>query len=374
MKEQQHDDVLLRELKELRDDVPPMPEGFHEAWMQRIEEDDPMMREKEERNRTNQPNRWNSLKRWVAAAAAVVFVVGGTLLTRDDLLSSKPASSAAQNGSARSPRMETYSGDMIYGSYDEVADYDSGAGYNTSNLMMAKGASVTEDAAARESKIIRTASLNIATKQYDESLALLKRLCEEAGGWVSWTSENTSGTGLRSANLTLRIPSDKLDSFLEGTGGVGRVTYRSETADDVTDSYYDTATRLATQQALMNRLQTLVTDAASLSDLLALESQIADTQYEIDRLTGSLQSTDKQVDYATVDISLREERAAEDLTNDEMSFGERLLSALQVGLKAFAGFIGDAVVFLMAALPFLAVVIVVVIVWKVVRKAKKNRK
>ena len=46
----------------------------------------------------------------------------------------------------------------------------------------------------------------------------------------------------------------------------------------------DTETRLATQRALMARLQSLVTEAASLTELLELESQIADTQYTIDRL------------------------------------------------------------------------------------------
>ena len=228
------------------------------------------------------------------------------------------------------------------------------------------------DTQAQESKIIRTASLTIATKTYDESLALLRQLCGDAGGWVSWSSESTGSTGLRSANLTLRIPAAQLDAFLEGTGGAGRVTYRSETADDVSDSYYDTAARLETQKALMARLRALVTDAASLSDLLELESQIADTQYQIDRLTASLQSTDRQVDYATVDISLREERAADDITNPEMGFGERLLSALRAGWESFVSFVSDMAVFLVAALPFLAVVAAVVIGWRVWRRRRRG--
>ncbi len=380
MKDQQ-EHVLLKELPALRDEVPPMPEGFHEGWLQLVREDAAMMEEKQSTRQQGRPGRFAGLKRLAAVAAAVVFVVGGTALTRD-YLPGKTGNTAATGGMTRMAYEADYDGGYI-GDYNATYDSYGYGGAGGSSLMMAK-ATANEvgtlsamdegavDTQAQESKIIRTASLTIATKTYDESLALLRQLCGDAGGWVSWSSESTGSTGLRSASLTLRIPAAQLDAFLEGTGGAGRVTYRSETADDVSDSYYDTAARLETQKALMARLRALVTDAASLSDLLELESQIADTQYQIDRLTASLQSTDRQVDYATVDISLREERAADDITNPEMGFGERLLSALRAGWESFVSFVSDMAVFLVAALPFLAVVAAVVIGWRVWRRRRRG--
>ena len=380
MKDQQ-EHVLLKELPALRDEVPPMPEGFHEGWLQLVREDAAMMEEKQSTRQQGRTGRFAGLKRLAAVAAAVVFVVGGTALTRD-YLPGKTGSTAAAGGMTRMAYEADYDGGYI-GDYNATYDSYGYGGAGGSGLMMAKAAggevntlSAMDEGAvdtqAQESKIIRTASLTIATKTYDESLALLRQLCGDAGGWVSWSSESTGSTGLRSASLTLRIPAAQLDAFLEGTGGAGRVTYRSETADDVSDSYYDTAARLETQKALMARLRALVTDAASLSDLLELESQIADTQYQIDRLTASLQSTDRQVDYATVDISLREERAADDITNPEMGFGERLLSALRAGWESFVSFVSDMAVFLVAALPFLAVVAAVVIGWRVWRRRRRG--
>lgn len=377
----QQEHVLLKELPALRDEVPPMPEGFHEGWMQLVREDAAMMEEKRNTRQEGRPGRFAGLKRLAAVAAAVVFVVGGTALTRD-YLPGTSRGTAATGGMTRMAYDAGYDGGYI-GDYNAAYDSYGYGGAGGSSLMMAK-ATANEvgtlsamdegavDTQAQESKIIRTASLTIATKTYDESLALLRQLCGDAGGWVSWSSESTGSTGLRSASLTLRIPAAQLDAFLEGTGGAGRVTYRSETADDVSDSYYDTAARLETQKALMARLRALVTDAASLSDLLELESQIADTQYQIDRLTASLQSTDRQVDYATVDISLREERAADDITNPEMGFGERLLSALRAGWESFVSFVSDMAVFLVAALPFLAVVAAVVIGWRVWRGRRRG--
>ena len=54
-----------------------------------------------------------------------------------------------------------------------------------------------------------------------------------------------------------------------------------------------------------------------------------------------------------------------------MSFGERILSAIQTGWEAFTTFLSDMVVFLMAALPFIAIVAAVVIVVKLFKRRKK---
>ncbi|MBQ8313522.1 MAG: DUF4349 domain-containing protein [Clostridia bacterium] len=349
-------DKLDQDLRSLQEDVPPMPEDFHAGWMMKVEE--------EAMQKTNKRNSWTRI---LSVAAALVFVVGGTLLTRDDLAPSK--STQEEYGYTSYGATNGYSLRAAGSASDTV--YDSEASYDGGMVMMAKSTSdMAVEEATEAKKIIRTASLTITTQQFDESLASLKQLCEEKGGWISYCYENASGIR-RTANLTLRIPSAELDAFLTGAGDAGRITRRSESADDVTESYYDTQTRLETQQALMARLQALMTDAADLSDLLALESQIADTQYQIDRLQASLNSTDRQVDYATVDVSLQEEIPADSLTDVEKSLGERLMDAIQTGWEAFTEFMGDMAVFLAAALPFIGVVAVMVIVVKIIRKRRK---
>ena len=358
-------DGLQDDLACLSDDVPPLPEDFHQAWTKRVEE----------AAMENKPDSVRPRRQWtrlLSAAAAVVFVLGGTLLTRDAL-------------SPRSAAPEDLAGGALYSAYDDNgggspklmarnAAYDEGADYITYTDEAPAEVSGVEDAAATEQKIIRTVSLTLGTQSYEQSLDSLRSQCEATGGWVSYSSESVMSSGLRRAYLTLRIPADQLDDYLSGTSGLGRVISREESATDVTESYYDTQARLETQQALMARLQALVTDAADLSDLLALESQIADTQYQIDRLQSSLNSTDRQVSYATVDVTLREETASSDITDGEKSLGQRILSALETGLEAFLDFLSDMAVFLAAALPFILMVAVVWIVVKLIRRAIKRRK
>ncbi len=378
-------EVLRDALSGLNEDVPPMPEGLHAAWMQKVEED--MNDSRIEKTRTRK-----SITRFLSIAAAMVFVVGGTLLTRDELSSDalNMKSAPQENGAAMAIYgSRAYANDSYDYSSESLSNLNLSDSYfdgyaveeaaeaeftmDTGMVMMARGVTTTSTSvpAQAEKKIIRTASLTIATQTFEESLNALKAACEQQGGWIESSSENVNSyTGLRTAYLTLRVPQDSLDAYLAGADGLGRITNRSESAQDVTASYQDTRTRLDTQLALMERLQALITESGDLSDLLALESQIADTQYQIDSLQSSLNRTDRQVSYSTVDVTLREEKTVE-LTDTTVSLGERIVSAIQVGFGTLTDFLQDMVVFLVAAAPFIVIVVIAFILVKIIRKRRK---
>ena len=367
-------EVLRDALAGLNEEVPPMPEGLHAAWMQRLENSQRPVAGSE-KPRTEKLFTRKSFTRFLSVAAAAVFIIGGTALTRDDL-NAATMNSAAQRvqtldvKGAREPVEEEFA---LAEAYDDSWAVEDGA--FTMTTMTAKARGVSNDAAAAvpaEKKIIRSASMTIVTKDYDAALENLRALCLAEGGWVEHSSESTSSsTQLRTAWLTLRIPQDALDGYLAGSQQLGRVTSQSESATDVTASYQDTQARLDTQMALMDRLKALITESADLSDLLALESQMADTQYTIDALQSSLNATDRQVSYSTVDITLKEEDEPE-LTDTTVSLGDRIGAALHTGWDALTGFVGDAAVFLVAALPFIGIVAVLIIGVNIWRKIKRR--
>ncbi len=373
MYEHDENEVLRDVLSGLNEDIPPMPEELHSAWMQKVED-----------TQMKKIQISKGVTRFLSVAAAMVFIVGGTLLTRDDLSADSMNMKSAQNENG-AYAYTTGAGYYDYGGYDtEAAEMEYAYDMVVEEAVAEEAAplmvggtrtATTADAAPAETekKIIRTASLTIQTQTFEESLNALKSACEMQGGWLEYSSEDlNSYTGLRTAYLTLRIPQDGLDAYLDNTASLGRVTSRSESANDVTASYQDTQTRLETQLALMDRLQALITESGDLSDLLELESQIADTQYQIDSLQSSLNRTDRQVTYSTVSVTLREEKVVE-LTDNTVSFGERLLSAITVGFEALVEFLQDMVVFLVAALPFIAIVLVAYIVFRIIKKRSKKQ-
>lgn len=122
----------------------------------------------------------------------------------------------------------------------------------------------------------------------------------------------------------------------------------------------------------MERLQAMMTETATLTELLQLENEIAQTQYTLDALNGSLQSLDNQVDYAQVSIALKEETGAEAVPNAGLSLGERIWQGLSASLAGIVTLVTNGVVALVAALPFIGIALVVLIAGKlIIRKRKK---
>lgn len=369
-------EVLRDVLSGLNEEVPTMPEELHAAWMQKVEDD-----------QVEKTLNRKAFTRFLSIAAALVFVVGGTLLTRDSMedsarLNKEYQALVEENNTLAGTAMTANEFKAALGSYDALNGAAPAAGATMMLTRSAMPEAAEEEAvafdsdipAAEEKKIIRTARLTIYTQTFDTSLENLRALCEADGGWIESSSESTnSRTSLRTANLTLRLPQEALDGYLAGADQLGRITSRSETATDVTASYQDTQTRLATQVALMDRLQALITESGDLSDLLALEAQIADTQYQIDALTTSLNRTDRQAAYSTVTVSLYEETAPA-ITDTTVSLGERISAALHMGWEAFTDFCQDMLVFVIAALPFIAIVVVLVIALAIIRKVRRNKK
>lgn len=348
---QYNETQLEEDMNVISGDVPPMPEDLHGRWMERIAH--------EPQEAPAKRPAWRAqITRVAAWAAAAVFVITGATVTAGSL-----------DQDVRTAKKEAGGGMVMYSRSTANGAYD---GYDTGMMLTADAPSA--DTTANETqprKIIRTVSMTIAAEDFPGALIGLKDACSASGGWVEMVSESGE-EGHRRAWLTLRVPAEQVDAFLAGIGGTGRVTSRSETSLDVSDSYYDTEARLRSQQALLARLMELVPMAESLDDVMALEKQIADTQLEIERLTGILQQTDRQVDYATVEISLQEETPADQAADTQLSLGERLQAALTTGAETFLGFLQDAAVWLVSALPFAAVAAVIrVIVRIIIRRRKK---
>ncbi len=345
------------------------PDSYSASWRRMIRE------EKKMEEKSRKAVRW---KTWLPVAAALIFVIGGTLASRDNLPPRK-ASSAA-NGSAS--YADKAAAPVSYRSM--AAGSVSNSAYESSALaypMMEDSAMYDEAVeyekgvaeAVQAEKIIRSASFTVKTAEYDADLQKIQDLTAETGGRVEYlSSSGDASTGqTRTAALTLRIPSRRLDEFLSGAQGIGTITGMTQEMEDVSDSYYDTQTRLEAQRAKLARLQAMMDQAEDVSDLIEIESAIADAQYYIDRYAGQLKSYDSRVDYSTVRVTLRETKVTE---TRELSLGERILTGIGDSFQEFGWFLEDMVIFLTSALPWLiALGAVVLIAALIIRKRKSGK-
>lgn len=314
----------------------------------------------------------------VPACAALVLVVGSLWAGTLDLEGSAPSEKSAATGAG-------------------YADSASTTSYSASNAMMARSADtavydlyVAEESGASTGgtsaadagteasagqKLLRTASLTLRTTAFEADLESVQALLESLGGYVEnlYQYGDVASGDTRTASLSVRVPSENLDAFLSGVEGVGRVTDRSESVTDMTVQYTDNQARLDTLYAKMERLNQLMAQAQEVSDLIELESAIADTQYEIERYETSQRDIDRRVDMSAVNVTLLEDGPAQSATAEDVGLGERLGAALNASLRWLGGFLRNMLVFVTMILPVaVPVAAIAAAAWLIVRRRRSR--
>ena len=348
---------LVQMCRDLKTEEGEVPESFSSSWRQQIRKEEEM---------ENKQQKKKSVRSLLAVAAAFVFIVGGTLLTRDRPAVAKQETNAVKFGAAPTAA----NGAVMYKS---AAANDMAVEESAPMVMRSTAtADMATGAAEKQPMLIKRVDMTIKTMHFDTVVENVQQLTEASGGRVDYYSQYGDHTenSLRNASFTLRIPAHKVDSFVESAENVGNITSYSSRVEDAGDRYYDLAARLETQQKKMVRLQELLAQATDVSDLIEIESSIADTQYLIDLYTGQMQDIEDDVAYSTVTVYVQETRVVE---TKEATLGERIGAGISDMASSALTFLEDALIFIISVLPWVAGVAVIVVIVVIVRK-KKNKK
>ena len=224
-------------------------------------------------------------------------------------------------------------------------------------------------------KMIYRGYLYLESTEFDAAVAGLEQLVTQMGGYFE-SSELNNYSPYRHAFYVVRVPSAKYQSFCSSVGDLAQLNSQRHTTENVSEAYYDTESRLVTQRTKLERLQELLAKADKMEDIITLESAIAETELQIEYLTGSLRKYDALVDYATVEISLEEVYQLSEQEQPVVGFGAKLAEAFKTGtsrfvndLESFALRFARNWVSRLIWLVIWIVVIVLVIRW--LRKGKK---
>ncbi len=333
-----------------------VPLAFTHGWRQMLKEEGTMQKAPPKRRQ------WQG---FAAVVAVLMLLVGGTALTRGgSLYAPKNTDNDVLMGryaaqSTVAPQANTYAGGgdngvMLMKSMADTASYESEV--------------ITEG--QMDEKIIRTASITLKTQSFEQDLTTLQELATGLGGRIEYqyVSGDLSVGTLRTARLTLRIPQNKLDEFIESSEGIAQVTSQQQSSTDVSESYYDLASRLGTQKEKLTRLQALMETATTVSELVEIENALSDTQYMIEYYTGQLQGYDSRIAYSSVDVTLREITLEE---SDDLTLWQRITNGVQNSLNAGLDFLQDMVVFVIAILPWVLIAGVVILIITITIKKRK---
>ncbi len=184
-------------------------------------------------------------------------------------------------------------------------------------------------------KMIYRGYLELESTAFDAAAEGLQALVAQMGGYFETSELNNYDRNYRSAYYVVRVPADRYNDFCSAVGDLAQLNSQRHTAENVSEAYYDTESRLVTQRTKLERLQELLSKADKMEDIITLESAIAETELQIEQLTGTLRKYDALVDYATVQINLQEVYVLTEQEQPVIGFWPKLIQAFGTGTSRF---------------------------------------
>lgn len=226
-------------------------------------------------------------------------------------------------------------------------------------------------------KLIRNASMSLETEQYDDSVAAIHDAIRTCQGYIENSSSGGNAkSGGRWLDVTVRVPADRLEEFMAAGNGFGVMQSSNIWQEDVTMSYTDMETRLATLNTKKDRLMAMLEKATKMSDIIELENALQETIYEIESYTSSLKKLDNRIAYSSVNISLREVYKATTVPQMPKTLGERISQEFQESMENLREFGENFLVWLVGALPVIVILAILAVVIILICKgaAKRSRR
>ncbi len=177
-------------------------------------------------------------------------------------------------------------------------------------------------------KVIKTASLEVQTREFDSFIESLNAKIEEFGGYLenaNVTGNNIYGTSSRVAYFTIRVPEDKLQPMMDSVGTFGTVTNSSYNEEDITLGYADVESRIKTLTTEQETLLGLLEKAAYLEDIIRLEERLSQVNYELETYKSRQRTYDNKISYSTLNVNVREVMKIANVVEAEpKTLGERI--------------------------------------------------
>ncbi|MBI9014517.1 MAG: DUF4349 domain-containing protein [Clostridiales bacterium] len=246
--------------------------------------------------------------------------------------------------------------------YSEEYTTDDVGGVNYS-----KGMDRNEEASApevgtvfeSERKIIKSASMEIQTLEYELAIQRLTDKVKAIGGYVE--SSNVRGRALddkystRSAHYTLRIPEQQFMQFMSDMNSIGTIIQENSYGDDITSQYFDTEAHMKTLKIQEERLLDILRKAEKIEDIITLERELSNIRYQIEGLQGNLKRWDNLVSYSTLTVSIYEVQEIIKVEEPPKTLGQKISQKFTESLEDIKDFFEDLAVFGIGSLPLLIV-------------------
>ncbi len=221
-------------------------------------------------------------------------------------------------------------------------------------------------------KIVREVQMTVEVEDLPQARAAVEETVEETGGLVAEYRSHEREKN-PSAYYRLWIPAAALDGFIESSESLGKTLDLESRVQDISELYFDDVTRIKNLQRQEERLQKLYErEVKKLDELLQVEQKMGQIRLEIERLQGRQRIRDRQIQYSTVDLTLRqkpeEKRIVESEPDDVFSPIRRTvkdsIAILLYSCSLLTTLVARVVSFVLFLLPWAVIAVVAIWLWR----------
>jgi len=287
----------------------------------------------------------------VVGVLGVLVIVGIFSLIR---MTNEITGRSSQVGMYTSPATDSVSGmslnapSMMKGGIERQEVYSGGAlesGYDVSEEMSL--------ASERPQKMIKSGSLNVRVENADNAVQEIRGVTEYYEGQVFSVNLRESAQGIKSGNVTIKVPVDTFDRAMAGLkeiDSVSLVLQETVSGQDVTEQYVDLEGRLlnkrAEEQAFLDLLNR---EDDKLSDVISVTRELSRVRGEIESIQGQLRYLDSKTDMSTITMTLSEDQTVTII--DTWRPLQELKNSINNLLSSLQGFVSLVIVFATWFLP-----------------------
>ena len=226
---------------------------------------------------------------------------------------------------------------------------------SVSNGTLTDSAGSVESPLPENRKLIRTVNIQAETEDLDTLVATIDEKIAQLEGYVEsrevYNGSAYSQRRYRRADLTIRIPAENLNSFVEHVSGNANVVSSNETVEDVTLQYVDTESRIKALETEQERLLVLLEQAENMTELLEIESRLTEVRYELESVASQLRTMENLVSYATVYLYVSE--VQEYTPVEEETVWQRISGGFASSVRGIADGALEVIIWVLANSPYL---------------------
>jgi hypothetical protein len=153
------------------------------------------------------------------------------------------------------------------------------------------------------------------------------------------------------ANISILVPKESFHELSEAIKNVGtKVTTENISSIDVTEEFVDIEARLNVMKQTENRFITLLSETATVNEIMSVERELMRLRGEIDSLEGRMKYLSKTTDNSVLNVHITEEVS---ITGSDWTF----FDSLNNSVRSFVSFSKHIANFLISLIVFSPIII-----------------